>query len=75
MPDNGYNPIEIPSQAIELRITLNPQTGQVQVSGPIANALLCYGLLISAQQVISDFAKSNQSSIVVPSLQIPNTAT
>lgn len=38
----------------ELKITLTP-SGQVLVTGPIANKLLCYGMLGLARDVVRDF--------------------
>ena len=38
---------------ITLTITLNQQTGQLNVSGPIDNKLLAYGMLALAHDVIA----------------------
>lgn len=40
--------------AAQLVITLT-NDGQVQVQGPIANKMLCYGMLESARDAIRDF--------------------
>lgn len=42
---------------IVLTITLDPKTGAVHVNGPLANKLLCYGMLEEAKDVCRDFHK------------------
>jgi len=50
---------------VELKITADEQ-GNVQVSGPIANKMLCYGMLAMAHDAIRDFAaKQAESRIAV----------
>lgn len=39
---------------VQLVITMTPD-GQVQVSGPLQNKVLCYGMLESARDAIRDF--------------------
>lgn len=39
---------------IQLTITLDEKTGQLQVSGPIENRMLCYGMMDLAKDVIRE---------------------
>lgn len=39
---------------IEIRIIYNPETGAIQVAGPIANRVLCYGILEAAKVTIKE---------------------
>ena len=51
---------------VQLVIEMDPQ-GNVSVTGPIANKLLCYGLLESARDAIKDHCdKQGQHKIVAP---------
>jgi hypothetical protein len=56
-----------PSTVVQLVITFDQMTGALNVNGPIQNALLCYGMLETAKDVIRQLVKDNQSSIVRPS--------
>ncbi len=47
---------------IQLVVTLD-ETGQVGVSGPIQNQMLCFGLLEMAKIAINDHAKQNQQLV------------
>ena len=49
----------------KLTITMSPN-GEVRVHGPIDNALLCYGLLEVAKDVIRDHIKKKAESGIVP---------
>jgi hypothetical protein len=49
---------------IQLTITLDPQTSQIGVSGPINDKTLCYGLLESAKDAIRDHCEKNASGII-----------
>ncbi len=55
----------------KLTITLSPNGG-VQVHGPIDNAMLCYGLLEVAKDVIRmHVQKKAASAIVLPRIVLP----
>jgi hypothetical protein len=43
---------------IILKITFNPQTGQVSVDGPVEQKLLCFGLLELAKDAVRNFVPS-----------------
>jgi hypothetical protein len=48
---------------IQLTITLDPQTAQIGVSGPINDKTLCYGMLESAKDAIREHCRK-QSGII-----------
>jgi hypothetical protein len=48
---------------IEIKIQYNESTGNVQVSGPIQNKVLFYGLLEMVKEIV---AKQEPSKLVVP---------
>lgn len=52
---------------IELKIMFDPQTGQLQVGGPINDKILCYGLLERAKDMVRDFdaTKAASSPIII----------
>ena len=55
----------------KLTITLSPN-GQVSVTGPIDNAMLCYGLLEVAKDVVrTHVQKKAESGIVIPRIVMP----
>ena len=55
----------------KLTITLSPN-GQVSVTGPIDNAMLCYGLLEVAKDVVRmHVQKKAESGIVIPRIVMP----
>lgn len=59
---------KVPSDIIIISIAKNMKTGAVQVSGPIDNKYICYGMLGEARDAIQQFAdqlaaKANQSEI------------
>lgn len=54
------------TQPIELKITWNPGEAP-QISGPIADKVLCYGLIGILQEVIKDFKPED-----VPRISTPN---
>lgn len=62
MPANGE---VISNKEAKLTITLDAMTGQVNVSGPINDRLLCFGMMELAKQAINDHAKAQQSQILV----------
>lgn len=49
---------------IELKLIFDPNTGQVQVAGPIDNKLLCYGILERAKDAIRDFNPAKQGIVL-----------
>lgn len=57
---------------IQMTIQFNEQTGAINVNGPIANKVLCYGILEIAKQAIADF-KPNDSKIALvnPPILVP----
>jgi hypothetical protein len=60
---------------IEFVIQLNPETGQIQVRGPLTDRMLCYGMLAMAQEIIAKQAAEVKpgpaSTLVVPTLAFP----
>ena len=62
MPEGGNGQTQ---SVIQLVITLDPNTHDVQVSGPIQDRLMCYGMLALAQEAIQQFAEKGQSSPIV----------
>ena len=59
------------NNTVKLIITLSPNGG-VQVNGPIDNAMLCYGLLEVAKDVIqTHIQKKAESQIVIPQIRLP----
>jgi hypothetical protein len=50
---------------VELLIAVN-DTGQVQVTGPIENKVLCYGLLAAAQDAVRDYHAIAAQRLVQP---------
>lgn len=58
MEGNGNNPT--PGQ-VQLVITFDQISGQVNVSGPINNAMLCYGMLEAAKDSIRSFVQKQAS--------------
>lgn len=57
---------EAPSAVLQLVITLDQMTGAVNVTGPINNGMVAYGMLESAKDAIRDHIRNNQSPIVRP---------
>lgn len=49
---------------IQLTITLDPQTSQIGVSGPINDKTLCYGMLESAKDAIREHCAKSASGII-----------
>jgi hypothetical protein len=56
--------------ATELKITLL-DTGEVQVSGPIDNMIMCYGLLECAKDVLKSH-RDQKAKLVRPVTLLPN---
>jgi len=57
---------QVPNTTLQLVITMDQMTGAVNVTGPIQNAALCYGMIELAKDAIRKFAEQNQSPIVRP---------
>jgi hypothetical protein len=55
---------------IQVIITMDETTGQVNVNGPLANKFLIYGMLEMARDAIRDWNKSQESRIV-PATTVP----
>ena len=56
--------------AVELKITIN-EAGQLGITGPIADKMLCYGLLEMAKEMIQEHARKNQSLITPVTMAPP----
>ena len=56
---------ELTSEPIKLVITLDRQTGQVNVNGPINDRLLCFGLIELAKEAINANAIQQKNEIMV----------
>lgn len=69
MSDNGKIEKEEAAQQepkpISLVVTLLPD-GKVNLTGPITNRMLCYGLLKMAEEILYDFSKAQKANIVLP---------
>ena len=50
----GQQPKEQPKNIIALAVILNTDTKTVEVSGPIGDKVLCYGMLTAAHDAIKD---------------------
>lgn len=53
---------EVMPQVIKLTIELPPD-GVLRVSGPLADKILCYGMLEHAKEVVRSYNADNQSKI------------
>jgi hypothetical protein len=73
MSENG-NPTRkdacLPSSSLQLVITMDQLTGALNVTGPIQNAVICFGMLEAAKDVIRKYIEANQSSIIRPGLGV-----
>ena len=58
-----------PPGEVKLVITLNTR-GNVTVEGPIANKVLCYGLLESAKDALRSYEASQQR--ITPAMRLPS---
>lgn len=56
---------------IELTITHDTDTGQIELNGPLDNELYVYGLLKKAEQATHDHNRKPKSPIVMPKMGIP----
>lgn len=55
---------------MKLVIEMDEATGQVHVNGPLANKMVCYGMLKMAEDAIREYAKQSESRIV-PATVVP----
>lgn len=55
-----------PEELIQMVITFHPVTGQIQVTGPINNRTLSYGMLEMAKEAIYDLKEKMKSQIIQP---------
>ncbi len=54
---------------VVLTITFNPETRRTELSGPIDNRMVCYGMLAMGHEILLKRAiLPNESSIVVPKM-------
>jgi hypothetical protein len=56
---------------MQLVITFHEENGQVDVSGPIGNKMLSYGMLEMARDAIKKFSEDQAKSAIVPARMIP----
>lgn len=59
------------STTLQLVITFDQMTGAINVTGPIQNAVVCFGIMEAAKDVIRQYIKDHQSPIVRPSGLLP----
>jgi hypothetical protein len=52
-------------KSLTLTIAMNPETGQVDVNGPIGDRIFCFGLMELAKEAINNHAKDQQSRILL----------
>ena len=58
---------------VTLSITFNQGTGQLSVNGPIDNAMLAYGMLEMARDLIAERRQHPVTSrLAVPRMIVPN---
>lgn len=60
------------STSLVLVVTFDQLTGNVQVTGPIQNVVICVGMLDMAKKAIQDFAAEQaKNSRIVPAASMP----
>ena len=57
---------------MQLVITLDEKTGQIQVTGPIKNKILSYGILKSAEYAIANMPVSDPKLVQIANAAIGN---
>ncbi len=68
MDGNGNNAVP----PVVLTITLDQLTGAVRADGPIANPMLCFGMMEMAKQAIYEHAKElAKGQRIVPAKAMP----
>lgn len=56
--------------AVEMRITIN-EAGQIQVMGPLADKILCFGLLKAAELTIAAMSEEELTRIARATIALP----
>ena len=56
--------------SLNAQLVINVVNGQIQVTGPIHDKVLCYGLLEAAKDAIRDF-KSDAHPLALPKINLP----
>lgn len=59
------------AQQLKLEIIML-ENGNITVNGPLTQKLICYGLLVAAQQVIQEYDPQKRSLIEVPDFVTPS---
>jgi len=70
MDGNGHK-APVPSTTLVLTITFDQMTGQVNVTGPVENGLVCYGMLECAKDAIRNFAAQRTQRAILPATALP----
>ena len=70
MSDNGMRLAQPPAVQAELKIQLMAD-GQIQLSGPLSNKLLVYGMLECAKDAIRDLGTKAEKPLVAPVTLMP----
>jgi hypothetical protein len=68
------NPPAAPAQiqGIQIVITFDPSTGQVNLQGPLENPIMLYGVLESAKDVYRQYlAKQTADQRIIPGTFVP----
>lgn len=73
MGDNGNETKQEQAQPIiQMTITFDPNSGRINVVGPINNRTLSYGMLEMAKEAIYDLKEQNKPQIQLPKHGILN---
>jgi hypothetical protein len=70
--DAGVPPMAV--TALQLVITFDQVTGALNVTGPIQNAVICFGMMEAAKDVIRKYIDANQGKILHPGTGLPTIA-
>ena len=70
MAENG-NTAAAATDVIELLVQLLPN-GSVQVTGPIGNRALCYGILEAAKDAIRNYVVPKDQPVIIPVTRFPH---
>lgn len=70
MSENGDKPLqaaktELPGTTLQLVITWDQVTGQIQVTGPIGNPVLAKGMMEEAKKAIDNYQSAMQKGVVL----------
>lgn len=73
MSENGNgNNSQAPSTVVTLVITMDQLTGQVNVTGPIQNTILCMGMIEMAKHALHKFADEQaKGNRIIPVSAMP----